>query len=107
MKIEEINGRKIKKYLEADRAMLRYHNRHVDGSGNFGYTIQKNGHWYSLDGQYDEIGEVYTLDFSSFNGMYREHLDKHLYGYVDTGFTATMEKVKDLLNFWEESRGDE
>lgn len=67
IKIDELKGARLKKDLGLDRAIKRYHNKHVDGSGNFGFTLIKNGKWYTLDGDYTRDGFVYHLHFGAFS----------------------------------------
>jgi hypothetical protein len=87
MKIEDLNGHKLKKILEKDfgsvRVIKTYHNKHVDNSGNFGFVIVKvwrqhkkdepltnrkvsDETWFTLNGEYDSNGEVNRLWFGEY-----------------------------------------
>lgn len=58
--IHQLNGRDLKKRLDAKWVRKRYENKHKDGGGNFGYTIKfKNGSTIIFDGDYDPTGNVY------------------------------------------------
>ena len=78
MQVSELKGLKIKRNLRkkgipVSHVIKRYHNRHKDGSGNFGFTIRVgNGlsdFWFSLDGEYDERREVIKLELSDFGNV--------------------------------------
>jgi len=66
IKITDLNGARLKKDLEASRCIKRYYNRHVDGSGNFGFTIVKDGVWFTLDGDYDSDGSICKLEIADY-----------------------------------------
>ena len=88
MKVRELKGSKIKRELKKRdinivRVVKRYHNKHKDGSGNFGFTIVTNPtgntekdkwgrfkyeKWHSLDGEYNTDEEIFVLRFGSFSG---------------------------------------
>ena len=78
MKITELNGKEVKRLCGCIRAIKRYHNRHKDGSGNFGFTLvypapagsqaQDAEAWYSLDGDYGSVGEICFLELRTFSG---------------------------------------
>jgi len=77
MEIKELNGRKLKKDLEAGIVRKTYHNKHVDGSGNFGFIIRRGNdgqYWYRIDGVYDKNGRITHLDFSDYAGYYKHNL---------------------------------
>lgn len=64
MKINELNGRKMKKdIVDCSRCIKRYHNKHVDGSGNFGFTVVVRDKWFTIDGNYDSEGNVHSLSY--------------------------------------------
>jgi len=62
--IDELNGRGLKKALGLHKARKRYSNKHVDGSGNFGFTLRRTsemGDFFDLSGDYDTNGKLYSL----------------------------------------------
>ena len=62
----------MKKSLGAQRVIKRYHNKHVDGSGNFGFTIIHTNVWFTLNGSYDESGVLLYLYVDNYSyGMRR------------------------------------
>lgn len=68
MKISEITGSKLKRDLEAKRALKSYHNKHRDGSGNFGFVVVFDDprgltgeRWFRIDGDYSSTGEIRSL----------------------------------------------
>lgn len=91
--ISELTGHRLKKDLGAERCIKRYHNKHVDGSGNFGFTIVKNRVWFTLDGDYGSDGAAYRLHYSTFGytgdpfrgfaGASYEEFAKELSSYID------------------------
>jgi hypothetical protein len=63
--ISDITGPALKKHLGVRVAVKRYHNKHKDGSGNFGFTLYKGEQCYDLAGSYDSTGKVYSLQFGT------------------------------------------
>lgn len=65
MNIKELNGRKLKKDLGLKSCLKRWHNKHVDKSGNFGYNliVGDGKQDYEITGDYNSKGEIYSLDF--------------------------------------------
>lgn len=61
LNIDQLNGNLIKKKIGAERVIKQYENKHVDGSGNFGYFIRKDNTAYSIDGDYGRDGYIYNL----------------------------------------------
>lgn len=61
LNINQLNGNTIKKKIGAERVIKQYENKHVDGSGNFGYFIRHDGTPYSIDGDYGRDGVIYNL----------------------------------------------
>jgi len=66
MTYKELNGNKLKKDLGISRVCKRYHNSHVDGSGNFGFTVVNGENWYTLDGEYTSAGIITKISFGSY-----------------------------------------
>ena len=69
MKLNEIKLSQIKKNFKFKTASFRYHNKHKDGSGNFGTNLTK-GTWgqndwqnWEISGEYDNNKELYCLNF--------------------------------------------
>ena len=52
MRLEDFSGWRLKRDLGVDKANKIYHNRHVDGSGNFGYLMVKANVWFRIDAEY-------------------------------------------------------
>ena len=71
MQIDELKGHKIKKDIEAETVRKEYHNKHKDGSGNFGFSIKypENNTLYRLDGEYNRDGRIYYLDYGKYSGV--------------------------------------
>jgi hypothetical protein len=82
MNLDALSGCIIRKALNASRVRMSYHNKHVDGSGNFGFVVvfEKGGvkdigcgmtapneSWYNLHGQYNSQKQVYGLSFSPYS----------------------------------------
>jgi hypothetical protein len=71
MKKKEINGRKIKKLLPfAESCRQTYHNKHVSGSGNFGFVLtDTNDKWWRFDGAYNNSKTLYRLSFGEYSNI--------------------------------------
>ena len=70
MKISELKGSRIKRDIKAETVRKEYHNKHKDGSGNFGFSIRfNNGNLYRLDGNYNKDGNIYSLDYGKYSGI--------------------------------------
>src|SRR6266446_4099341 len=72
VRVGEFTGAKLKKDLAAIRAIKRYHNRHKDGSGNFGFTIvrfdpsllntyHQGERWFDINGDHGSNGCIIHL----------------------------------------------
>ena len=88
VKIEDIKGHRIKKDLQGkeipiNRVIKRYHNKHKDGSGNFGFTIRvkddNDETWHTMDGEYNSNGEITILEISNFQYSNRKPLSTESY----------------------------
>jgi len=86
LKISELKGLKIKKDLRkagipVSHVIKRYHNKHKDGSGNFGFTVRVgngwNDLWFTIDGEYNQNGEVTVLEIKDY-GYSGDRLDEFL-----------------------------
>lgn len=75
LNINELNGFALKKSLGAKRVIKSYQNKHVGGSGNFGFVIRYqtnelgsyNGEkWFTLSGYYDQRSEVKLLQYAPY-----------------------------------------
>lgn len=77
IKINELKGTTLKNDLGLLRAIKRYQNKHVDKSGNFGFTLvlekDKNEVWFTLDGDYNTNQEITHLNLSFFGSYKTEH----------------------------------
>ena len=63
MNIKELNGKAIKKALNAKSAAFRYHNRNTRG-GNFGINVRGvNGLDCEISGDYNVEGQITHLRF--------------------------------------------
>lgn len=82
MKFLELKGTSLRASLKASRVSMSYHNKHKDGSGNFGFVIvfklegvkdigcgmtAPNDRWFQLSGNYRATKECYSLDFGSYS----------------------------------------
>ena len=68
LRISDLIGKDLAKRLSMQNAVKRYHNKHKDSSGNFGFTIiTKTDKWFSLHGMYNSKGKIYHLGFSTFD----------------------------------------
>jgi len=65
--ISQLSGLKLKEDIGFSRATKRYHNKHKDGSGNFGFTLVKDDAWFNLSGDYDSKGNVWSLGFGKYS----------------------------------------
>jgi len=78
MKREDLNTKRIKQLLGAERVRKIYENKHVDGSGNLGIVIVKNDLWYRIDARYNAEKEIYELNYGDygFGGEWKELKNK-------------------------------
>lgn len=85
LKFEDLKGTTLKKLFNVKSVSKRYHNKHIDNSGNFGFTIIpfNNGSWFDLNGTYDKEHNLRGLELSFFgswkeeeDNIYREMLNK-------------------------------
>ena len=68
MNIKELRGTKLKKDLEFKTAVMRYHNKNKHRNSNFGFTlIDDKDRWFSLDGRYNQDGNIVYLNFGLFS----------------------------------------
>ena len=82
--IQDLKGSKIKKDLQkyainVNKLIKRYHNKHIDGSGNFGFTIRVNDIWLTMDGEYNSKGEITILEICKFDYGNRHILNINSY----------------------------
>lgn len=81
IKINELKGTTLKRDLDLLRAIKRYQNKHVDKSGNFGFTLvlekDKNEVWFSLDGVYNTNQEITNLNLSFFGSYGTEYENEY------------------------------
>ena len=59
--IDELKGQRLKKDLGLDAAIKVWHNKHKDGSGNFGFMLRRGARWVRLAGSYTPSGKIYEL----------------------------------------------
>lgn len=98
MYVKELNGRKLKKDLEADVVRKTYHNKHVDGSGNFGFVIRRQNQLYRIDGDYNRFGQITHLDFGDYAGYYRQSLSNILYITNELlQYKTVVERIKNMM----------
>jgi len=91
LKWDDFNGRTIKKLDIVDKARQRYHNTHVDDSGNFGYTIYDDeDNSFTMDGEYNTEKVITDLRIKEY-GM----------GGVGTQLADDVDDVDDLLGLIE------
>lgn len=74
MKVDDFKG--LKRTLSAERAIKGWENAHVDKSGNFGYTVVKDGKWFNVIGRYDGQGKVQDLRVVTYGGTDFQDIDK-------------------------------
>lgn len=82
MNLDALSGSILRKALNASNVRMTYHNKHKDGSGNFGFTIifkkdgvkdvgcgmtASNDTWYSMHGNYNALKRVFGLHFGSYS----------------------------------------
>lgn len=78
----ELTGVKLRKDLNATRVRMTYHNKHKNGSGNFGFVVVyahegtkdagcgmtvPNEDWFSLSGNYNTIKQIWGLTFGDYS----------------------------------------
>jgi hypothetical protein len=69
LNISELKGTELKKVINAQRVMKRYHNKNNSG-GNFGIDIRlQNGDYYELGGNHNIKGEIWSLHFGKGYGL--------------------------------------
>ena len=104
LKAYQLNGKQIKKDLikkglHIQRVIKRYHNKHKNGSGNFGFTITALGNdgemWLTLDGEYDSNEEIYVLTLGKFIGEAKS-IDIHSY---NSFINDLADKIKGFLGY--------
>lgn len=77
-----LKGTQLRKDLKATRVCMSYHNKHKDGSGNFGFVIvfdlgglkdvgcgmkAPNERWFQISGDYTPNKECYHLSFGNYS----------------------------------------
>lgn len=82
MNLDVLSGSTLRKALNASRVRMSYHNKHKDGSGNFGFVIVyehdgvkdagcgmtvANESWFQLSGAYTGQKQVYGLTFGTYS----------------------------------------
>lgn len=82
MELRELNGVVLRNALKASRVRMSYHNKHKDGSGNFGFVIvfekegmvdvgcgmqAKNEAWFQISGNYTAEKRLYGLSFGNYS----------------------------------------
>lgn len=82
MELRELNGVVLRNALKASRVRMSYHNKHKDGSGNFGFVIvfekegmvdvgcgmqAKNEAWFQISGNYTAEKQLYGLYFGDYS----------------------------------------
>lgn len=80
--LSELSGVTLRNALKATRVRMTYHNKHKDGSGNFGFVIifdhggvkdagcgmtTANETWYALHGHYTTQKVVRALSFGDYS----------------------------------------
>jgi len=65
LRLEDFSGWRLKRDLGVDRANRIYHNKHVDGSGNFGYLMLKDDVWFRLDAEYTPTHDISWIGIST------------------------------------------
>lgn len=106
MNLNELSGVILRKELRVSRVRQSYHNKHKDGSGNFGYVlvIEKGGlkdvgcgqtapneSWFQLSGNYTAQKQLYGLTFGDYsrpisripNEWTFTELKKYMLGFID------------------------
>lgn len=101
--LSELSGNKLKADLKASRVRMSYHNKHKDGSGNFGFVIvfelegvkdigcgmtAPNEKWFQLSGDYSSTKKILDLTFGTYsrpiNRIPKEWRYAELRDYMDT-----------------------
>ena len=82
MQLNELSGVILRKELRVSRVRMSYHNKHKDGSGNFGFVIviekegmvdvgcgiqAKNEAWFQISGNYTAEKRLYGLSFGDYS----------------------------------------
>ena len=61
--------KELKKVYSFEYCSFRYHNKHKNGSGNFGTNLRKGDFGvlgyenFEISGDYNSLGEIYSLSF--------------------------------------------
>jgi hypothetical protein len=92
--IKQFSGAKLKKDLGVKRVRKIYHNKHKDGSGNFGFVIVVGRYkWFRIDGEYDNHGKIQKLTVSEYGyGGEIKDISK------DTSYNKFIKIVKDYIS---------
>lgn len=70
LKFDELKGARMKKSMNASMVRKRYHNKHVDGSGNFGFTIRDlDKNCWDMHGAYNPDKVVRRLSFGDCSSL--------------------------------------
>ena len=71
----DLSGVRMRKGLGIEAVRKSYENKHVDGSGNFGYVLVKSPRdWYRIDGFYNSKGEITKLYVSPYGSGGRREI---------------------------------
>lgn len=96
---DQLKGQKLKKDLGLDYALKSYHNKHKDGSGNFGIILMKKGFRIVLHGKYLPDKKVYDLMIETPHQAptyikERIHTYEDLINYLKKVFAKELEEKK-------------
>jgi hypothetical protein len=82
VQLNELSGVILRNELKASRVRMSYHNKHKDGSGNFGFVVvfekeglvdvgcgikAKNEAWFQINGNYTPEKRLYGLSFGNYS----------------------------------------
>lgn len=91
MKITQIDSKKLKALLGAEMVRKQYENKHVGGSGNFGYAIKIRDRVYNIHGDYAPSKEIRNLHVRPLGSLMAEDHDR-------------IQKIHEALKHIEEGR---
>ena len=91
--LKDLSGRLLREDLGLKNAIKRYHNRHKDGSGNFGFTlVTERDKWFTLDGNYDESEQIMSLKIADYSG------ERQLSLSVDEKMSVILEQIDKFIH---------
>jgi hypothetical protein len=108
--LNELSGVTLRNALNASRVRMSYHNKHKDGSGNFGFVIVfehegvkdagcgitvPNETWFQLSGSYNAQKEIYSLDFGDYARPIGRIPRDFSFGELKTYMEITIAQVED------------